>query len=85
MKSLYKKTYLSCIVLGIVGIILVHKGLLGDESIIVVVLGMVLLLLGVARYFILKNLLKEAEDMSVEEIGAYEQGLGSSDDTMKDE
>lgn len=85
MKSLYKKTYLSCIVLGIVGIILVYKGLLGDESIIVVVLGMVLLLLGGARYFILKNLLKEAEDMSVEEIGAYEQGLGSSDDTMKDE
>lgn len=76
MKKLYKKTYLSSWILGLVGCFLIYQGVLGGESIIVSLLGFVLILLGISRYFILKALLKEADEMSVEEIAAYEQGLG---------
>lgn len=67
-------------VLGIVGLFLIYEGWQNEESIIVSFLGIVLILFGFARYFMLKKLLQEADEMSVEEIAAYEQGLGSEDD-----
>lgn len=84
MKKLYKKTYLSSCILGLVGCFLIYQGVLGGESIVVSLLGIVLLLLGISRYFMLKALLKEADEMSVEEIEAYEQGLGSVEEETEE-